>query len=605
MLFLVIAGPTIWGDAATRIDVSAARLPSSGAHPFGTDNAGRDIMARMLSSARLSLGLAVVTALLGAAVGIPLGAVVGVLGPRLRRLLGEAINVLLAFPAILVALFVTAILGPGITSVVIALAVATAPAFARLSQTLAASLASADFIAAARIAGFSRRRILFRHILPNVAEPLVLTTALGMAGTLLAFAALSFLGLGIQPPDYDWGRVLNDGLLRVYDSPLSALGPGAIIVVAGMAFNLIGDTLARFAAAGEPSGRRRDTRQSEQSRSSAATAPPTRPAGDVLHVRGLRVEFDGISVVDGVDLDISCGERVALVGESGSGKTLTALAAALLAPPAAQVETNEHTFLGVPLTKRTAAAVLGTGMAFVFQDPLSSWNPALKVGTQMVEGAMTHQDITRGEARSRAESLLTSVRVTSPRRRLAQYPFELSGGMRQRAMIATGLMTGPSLMIADEPTTALDVTVQRQVLNVLRESTAARETALLLISHDLGVVAELCDRVLVMYAGRIVEDAPLSHLLTHQEHPYTAALLATMPALDTDLDAPLPAIPGHQPEPAARPSGCPFRTRCPRATSLCEESPPLSAIGPAHLVACWHPVGELDSCGNDHSQAPS
>ncbi|MDT7572837.1 MAG: peptide/nickel transport system ATP-binding protein [Actinomycetota bacterium] len=595
MLFLVIAGPSIWGDAARQIDVTNARLGSSGAHPFGTDNAGRDILARMLSSARLSLGLAVVTVLLGAAVGIPLGAVVGVLGPRLRRLLGEGINLLLAFPGILVALFVTAVLGPGISSVVIALAIASAPSFARLSQTLASSLAQADYVAAARIAGFSRRRVLFRHILPNVAEPLVLTTALAAGGTLLAFAALSFLGLGIQPPDYDWGRVLNDGLLRLYDNPLSALGPGAMIVLAGMAFNLIGDTLARFAAGAEPAPHVRRVARADGASPAAFTAA-SRPAGDVLHVRGLRLEFGGIPVVDGVDLDIARGERVALVGESGSGKTLTALAAARLAPPAAHVEVEEHSFLGTPLTARTAPAVLGTGMALVFQDPLSSWNPALKVGTQLIEGAVRHQGVSRRGARSRAESLLAAVRVTSPRRRLTQYPYELSGGMRQRAMIASGLMTDPALIIADEPTTALDVTVQRQVLRVLRESTASRETALLLISHDLGVVAQLCDRVLVMYAGRIVEDAPLEHLLSHQEHPYTAALLSTMPTLETDLDAALPAISGSQPEPEARPTGCPFRTRCPRATSLCEESPPLAAIGPAHLVACWHPVTTSESC---------
>ena len=609
IVLVVLAGPTLWGDAASTLNVEDARLGPSVQHPFGTDNTGRDVLARMLAAGRLSIGLAVLTAALGALAGVSLGALAGVLGPRGQKLLGEVINLLLAFPGILVALFLTAILGPGLLSAVVALSIASAPGFARLTQTLTSSLSQADFVSAARLAGMSRRRILVRHVLPNVAEPLVLTTAAAVAASLLAFASLSFLGLGIQPPNYDWGRVLSEGLQRLYVAPMAAAGPAVMIVITGMAFNLVGDMLARLVATPVATAPKADVgAHGPQAEAATDTSNVAEMSRALLEIRDLHVVHGDVHIVAGVDLVISAGERVAVVGESGSGKTLMSLAATDLAPQNLEVTTRIHRFGGSGV-RDLSAAELGTRMALVFQDPTSSWNPALKMGVQMTETSVVHHGTNRKQAFEQARDLLGSVRISAPEDRLSQYPHQLSGGMRQRAAIASGLMTSPSIIVADEPTTALDVTVQRQVLDVLRSVTDDTGAALLLITHDLGVVAELCERVLVMYSGRIVEDAPLDALLNAPAHPYTAALIATMPDLEADLGEQLPTIPGQQPEPAQRPAGCAFRTRCPRATAMCEDEVPTLHLGQTrHAVACWNPIsstegGVADAAGGPHEEA--
>jgi peptide/nickel transport system permease protein len=224
----------------------------------------------------------------------------------------------------------------------------------------------------------------------------------------------------------------------------------------------------------------------------------------------------------------------------------------------------------------------------VFQDPMASLNPALKVGGQLAEVALVHQGATRAEARRRAVDRLGQVHLPEPERQAGRHPHELSGGMRQRAVIAMGLMGTPRLIIADEPTTALDVTVQRQILRLLREVTEETGSAALFISHDIAVVGELCDRVVVMYAGRVVEELPVDRLATGAAHPYTRALIASLPDMDTDRSLPLASIPGRQPAPAEVGDGCAFAPRCPLATAACEsERPPLTKHGDAHLVACW------------------
>jgi oligopeptide/dipeptide ABC transporter ATP-binding protein len=226
----------------------------------------------------------------------------------------------------------------------------------------------------------------------------------------------------------------------------------------------------------------------------------------------------------------------------------------------------------------------------VFQDPMTSFNPTKRIGTQLAEGAREHQGLTRRSAMARAIDRLHAVRIPEAERRARQYPHEFSGGMRQRAMIGMGLMGTPALIVADEPTTALDVTVQRQVLQLLEQIRTENEVAILLISHDITVVAQVCDRVLVMYAGRIVEDLPASELTTGARHPYTRALLAAVPDLDTPLDEPLAVIPGRPVDPAHFPAGCAFAARCEFAEARCrDEDPVLVSHGETHQVACWNP----------------
>ncbi|MEO3792207.1 dipeptide/oligopeptide/nickel ABC transporter permease/ATP-binding protein [Nonomuraea sp. B10E15] len=580
MAALAVAGPIIWGEAAERIDAGAILQGASAEHPLGTDNLGRDLLARVLVAGRFSLALALAATLIGAVAGILLGTLPSVLPRRAARLATGTVNALVAFPGLLLAMFTAVVAGLGARGAVLGIGAAIAPGFARLTQTLAATVAGADYVSAARMLGVPRRRILSRHVLPNIAEPLILNLTQALGGALLGLAGMSFLGLGVQPPSFDWGRLLFDGFSRIYVTPEVALGPAAAVALAGIGFNLLGDALARAAA-------RTTVRRAEE-----PPAPPPEPGepdpGAVLDVRDLTVTFPGgATPVRGLSLTVAPGEVVGLVGESGSGKSLTAAAVGGLVPYPGKV-THSRLHLGGKDVATLSDKELGTSLAMVFQDPLAALNPALRVGGQLAEVAVVHEGASRAEARRRAVDRLGQVHLPEPERRAAQHPHELSGGMRQRAVIAMGLMGTPRLIIADEPTTALDVTVQRQILRLLREVVEETGAATLFISHDIAVVGQLCDRVVVMYAGRVVEELPADRLVEGAAHPYTRALIASLPDLDTDRSKPLAGIPGTQPAPDQVGPGCAFAPRCSLATGRCAtQRPELVAHGPRRRVACW------------------
>ncbi|GAA4086282.1 dipeptide/oligopeptide/nickel ABC transporter permease/ATP-binding protein [Nonomuraea soli] len=564
LIVLAIIGPPLWGDQAEAINSAAILQGASAAHPLGTDNLGRDLLARVLVAGRFTLMLALLATAIGAVVGTVLGALPAVLPRKGARFVTGLVNALVAFPGLLLAMFVAVIAGLGAKGAVLGIGAAIAPGFARLTQTLAASVAGADYVSAARMLGVPRGRILARHVLPNIAEPLILNLTQAMGGALLGLAGMSFLGLGVQPPSFDWGRLLFDGFARIYLTPEVALGPAVAVALAGIGFNLLGDGLVKKARRARPS-------------TDKAVAPRPEPvAADpeaVLDVRELTVAFPGgVTPVRELSLTIRPGEIVGLVGESGSGKSLTAAAVGGLVPYPGVV--------GASLLHR------GGEVAMVFQEP--ALNPALKVGGQLAEVAIVRDGLSRAEARERAIDRLGRVHLPDPARSAKSHPHELSGGMRQRAVIAMGLMGSPKLIVADEPTTALDVTVQGQILKLLREVVDQTGSAVLFISHDIAVVGELCDRVVVMYAGRVVEELPVKELAAGAAHPYTRALIASLPDMETDRSRPLASIPGRQPAPADVGEGCAFAPRCALATERCAaERPPLTVYGPAHRVACW------------------
>jgi oligopeptide/dipeptide ABC transporter ATP-binding protein len=315
----------------------------------------------------------------------------------------------------------------------------------------------------------------------------------------------------------------------------------------------------------------------------------------LLEVRDLTVGFptrDGVArAVDSVSFAIEPGETLAVVGESGSGKTVTALSLLRLLPDGALVgETSRIRFEGADvlrLDNESLRRIRGARMAMVFQEPMTSLNPVLSIGTQLVETVEAHQSVGRRAARDRAAEILALVGLPDPRRVLEQYPHELSGGMRQRALIAMALICGPRLLIADEPTTALDVTVQAQILELLASLRERLGMSLLLITHNLGVAAGIADRVAVMYGARIVETAPTRELYAAPAHPYTTGLLAAAPRLDGPA-RPTPAIPGSVPPATAWPAGCRFHPRCPHAWDRCRnDEPALLDAGPGRVSRCW------------------
>jgi oligopeptide/dipeptide ABC transporter ATP-binding protein len=599
LIFVVaIVAPMLWTGRADAIDTNQILQGPSAQHWVGTDNLGRDLFFRVLVATGLSIELALLATLLAVLLGLVLGGAPVLLGPRLGRLVTSAVNIGVAFPGLLLALFFAVIFGVGSVGAVLAIGSAGAPSFARLTQTLIAGVAERDYVSAARIAGVGRFRVLVRHILPNVGEPLVVNATIGAGGALLAFSGLSFLGLGVQPPSYDWGELLGAGLNGIYVNPAAALAPGIAVVIAGLAFSMFGEAVAK----GLGTTTRASLIATRLVRESKTPAPVSRgeDAALLLDVRNLAVTFPGpagsIRPVRGVSLSMRRGETVGVVGESGSGKSLMALAVARLVEQPGSVTADRLHFLGADLltgTEREHRRLLGTSLAMVFQDPMTSFNPTRRMGHQLAEVAEQHQNLGRRASRARAIDRLRAVRVPAAERRAQQYPHEFSGGMRQRAMIGMGLMGSPALIIADEPTTALDPTVQHQILDLLKSIRSADDVAILLISHDVSVVGELCDRVVVMYAGRIVEDLPTSELAGAARHPYTRALISAVPTMHTDLLAPLSAIPGRPVDPSQVPTGCPYAARCPLADDRCRtQDPPLVSDAAGRRVACWH-AGEV------------
>ena len=323
----------------------------------------------------------------------------------------------------------------------------------------------------------------------------------------------------------------------------------------------------------------------------------------LLQVADLKTHFftrDGVArAVDGVSFSIAAGETLAVVGESGCGKSVTSLSILrLIASPLGRIVGGKVLFDGrdlLALSEDEMRAVRGDAISMIFQEPMTSLNPALTIGRQIAESLVLHRGLSKSDAMAKAVEMLRKVRMPEPERRVRQYPHELSGGMRQRVMIAMALACGPRLLIADEPTTALDVTIQAQILDLMRE--LARETgaAIILITHDLGVVAEMAQRVVVMYAGRKIEEAPVAELFGHPRHPYTRGLLGSMPHLGDSVREGaakrLVEIPGMVPSLKEEHPGCLFAPRCPNAIARCaQEVPPLTPHGPEHWAACWNPV---------------
>jgi len=309
----------------------------------------------------------------------------------------------------------------------------------------------------------------------------------------------------------------------------------------------------------------------------------------LLDVRNLSVHFGAVAAVDGVSFTVAEGQTLALVGESGCGKTLTALSVLRLLPPAATAQAQSIVLHGRELTRaseREMRAVRGKEVGVVFQDPLTALNPVWPIGEQVAEGLRLHEGLGRRVAWERAVEALREVGIADPRRRASEYAHQLSGGMRQRAMIAAALACRPPLLLADEPTTALDVTLQAQIIDLLLRLREERRLSILLITHDLGVVAELAHRVAVLYAGQIVESADVTTLFRSPWHPYTQALLSAVPRLDGDSARRLATIDGAVPDPTRYPPGCRFAPRCPHALEACRLRQELRELAPGHWVRC-------------------
>jgi ABC-type dipeptide/oligopeptide/nickel transport system ATPase component/ABC-type dipeptide/oligopeptide/nickel transport system permease subunit len=527
---VAIIAPLVLAGQATGLGGGTPNSVSTPQNPLGTDTLGRDMLARTLVATRATVLMAAVATALSGVAGIAFGIAVWLAPRRLREWGLRAIEFAVSYPTMLVAIIVAAILGQGVVQVVLAIAIANMAGFARLTANLAARIASSDYVTTARLMGVPTYRIAQRHVLPNMAEPMLILLAGAFSGALVEISGLSFIGLGAQTPAFDWGTLLNDGLSKIVVNPIVIVGPAVALTFASLAALLVGDGLA---AASNPRSHSRQARLERAGSTAGAVAPL--PGDVVLAAEGITVRHgeSGQVLVSDVSFTIRRGEVLGIVGESGSGKSLTASVVARLLSEGLTASARRLELAGTDLLGPVSDRELASRIALIYQDPGTALNPAMVLGTQLSDVLRMRLRFSRRGALELLTAGFRAVKLTDPEGRLRQYPHQLSGGMKQRAMIASAMSTTPDLLIADEPTTALDVTVQREVLTLLKRMNDDLGTAVLFISHDLGVVRALCDRVLVMKDGAVVERIDdVAHLTPESvQHPYTKQLLAATPVV--------------------------------------------------------------------------
>jgi peptide/nickel transport system permease protein len=597
-------------------------------HWFGQDLQGRDILSRILYGGRISLSIG----LGAAAIALVAGAVVGAAAATFPKWAGGVVmrilDVIMAFPGIaLAALFVT-IFGGSIPSLILAIGFVYMPMVARVVRANVLEQYSEDYVAFEKVIGARTWWIVTKHVIVNCAAPVLVFSTLLVADSIVFEASLSFVGAGIRPPTPSWGNVIQDGRAMMFTGGWWAtVFPGLFILLTVICLNIIAERVTDAMA--NPALRRvkkrrnapvitpertaeliREAEQAVQGDQSRHDVEPARAltldehlaklhavesarrerrvySGDavpLLEVRNLSIRFPerygDIPIVDDVSFTVRPGETMALVGESGCGKSLTSLAIMGLLPRTAKVS-GSILFDGIDLLTlgpKQRNALRGHEMSMIYQDALSSLNPSMKIRSQM------KQLTSRGGTRT-AEELLELVGL-DPQRTLSSYPHELSGGQRQRVLIAMALTRDPKLIVADEPTTALDVTVQKQVVELLDRLREQLGFAMVFVSHDLALVAELAHRVTVMYAGQVVETAPTRSLLLQPQHEYTRGLLGSVLSIEDQADV-LHQIPGSVPSPLDFPSGDRFAPRSLDPTADPDIRPELAAVPGAeeHLFA--------------------
>jgi peptide/nickel transport system permease protein len=600
-----VAAPLIAPDNPATQDLNNVLSGPSAHHLLGTDTLGRDVLSRLLYGGRRSLlsvaeGLAVVLAL-----GVPLGLAAGYRGGGADRALSRGAEMVMAVPPIIIILVVLAVIPGSENAAMLVFGLLGAPSMLRVVRGATLKVREEPYVTAGRLCGLSPLQVVRRHVLPRVAGPIIVQASIFAAYALLFETGLAYLGLTASSNSPTWGGMVAEASTVIEQQEWLLIPSGVLIAATILAFGLVGDA-ARDAAAMEdaaPARRRRTAVAREAggraaARHAAPASQPGTPSVDedaLLSVRGLSVTGQGRSgqtlVVDSVSFDVFPGETVGLVGESGCGKTLTALAVLRLLPGSLAVADGQAQWAGRDLLQmpdRVFDALRGSALAYVSQEPQASLDPSFTVGSQLAEVIRRHDRVPRSAARARAVALLRQVELPDPDRTARAYPHELSGGMAQRVALALALAGRPDLLIADEPTTALDVTVQAEMLALLRR--LARETgmAVLLITHDWGVVADVCDRTIVMYAGQVVERGGVQDLFERPLHPYTLGLLRSHPSL-ARAGQPITALPGRVALPGAWPTGCRFAPRCGFADDACRAGPiPLTERSVSRQARCVH-----------------
>jgi peptide/nickel transport system permease protein len=564
-VLIAIIGPWIAPHDPNQASLQLILAPPSPEYPLGNDSAGRDVLSRLLVATQITLAAATLGVVTALVIGVIAGLIAGYYKGWFDSVSSWLTSLVMALPGIVVLLAARTVLGPSVWWAMFIFGIILSPAYFRLVYAAVTGVRGELYVDAARVSGLTDTRIIGRHILSVVRAPIIIQTAI-IAGIAIAIqSGLEFLGLGdMSVPT--WGGMLNDGFANIYKAPWLMLWPSLAIALTCIALTLLANAM-RDVLERTVSVRRRRRRAVTTATGSiaAVTTSVSTGGGDsapiedsmelpviagtivhedddftaqqphevVLKIRDMRVGYqqqDGseIEVVHGVSLDVRKGEIHGLIGESGSGKTQTAFAVLGLLPRGGHVTGGSIDYEGTELanaSEREYAEIRGKRIGYIPQEPMSNLDPSFKIGYQLVEPLRRNLGLSKKDATQRSLALLERVGIPNPKRTFDAYPFEISGGMAQRVLIAGAVSTDPDLIIADEPTTALDVTVQAEVLDLLRDLQRERHMAMLLVTHNFGVVADLCDRVTVMQQGLFVEQGPVRTILGAPSHPYTQSLL--------------------------------------------------------------------------------
>ena len=538
LLILIMITPFLNLNDPNSINTSDRfSLPFTNNYLLGADHLGRDILSRVMWGTRLSLAVGFSAALIAAILGTFIGIIAGYFGGFFDNILMRSVDVLMAFPYVLLALAIVAVMGPGLFNSLVAVAIVNIPFFARNVRGISLAYANSDFMIAAKISGRGTFSCIIFELLPNLMPTIIVAFSTTIGWMILETAGLSFLGLGSQPPQADLGSMLGEGRASLIVHSHNSLVPGLMILFIVMGFNLFGDGI-RDALDPKLS-------QGKLGRSKALTDLKKNyvfkelSSKSFLEVKNLSTKFirnnKEIKAISNINFSLQKGECLAIVGESGSGKSVTALSITrLVASPPGVITEGLINYKGSDLLNvnlKSMQGIRGKKISYIFQDPQSTLHPLQKVGSQISEIIINHKRINKINLKKEVLKLLSDVKIIDPERVINLYPHQLSGGMRQRIGIAMAIANKPDIIIADEPTTALDVTVQAKILNIINSLKKEFNLSIIFISHDINVVSKISDNIIVMFNGEIVEFGKTEKILNSPKNKYTQKLIKTSPRL--------------------------------------------------------------------------
>lgn len=545
LIFLLVSVGLFWTPYdANEMDVLRKFIPPGGKHFFGTDNFGRDIFSRIMEGAFTTFFVGAAAVTIGAVLGTLIGAVTGYFGGAVDETLMRLNDGLSSFPSILLALIFVSILGTGKYNIILALGIIFIPSFARVMRSEFLAQKELDYVKNAKLMGASNLRIMLLHIMPNTKNILLSSISIGFNNAVLAEAGLSYLALGVQPPDASLGRMLSEAQPFIMIAPWYILIPGFIIVITVLGVSLISEAISTENNKSFLSFRKSKTDKQKDVPTGSLEVEDNKINAEntFLEVRGLAVSFQdkfGIQeVLHGISFRMNSGEILGIVGESGSGKSITGYSILGLLPEDAKEVKGSIQFCGKELTRLTQTEyeeLRGNEISIVFQEPMTSLNPVLTIGDQIEEILYLHGNGAKAKNKERVVEILLETGLEEAEKIYSNYPHQLSGGMRQRVMIAMAMIASPKLLIVDEPTTALDVTVQEKILTMLKEMNRKHGTAILMISHDLNVIRQICNWTLVMKDGIIIEEGNVLELYRNPQEEYTRKLFGFYNQNNKDL----------------------------------------------------------------------